>query len=510
MKKLFVILLFVIICIGLSAQTYSKRQFRVGNPASWVSSNAYDTKVFNVLDYGADPTGVANSTDEIQAAIDAADNGTIYFPKGMYLVDSLCIRKSPVLQGCSMWGDNGDGSKIFSTSEFPIIHIMNMVGYEWGFGAKIRDLHIDGSGHSDAGEWQQTGIKIDAQTLCEIRNVYISDCGDYAIRLGMDYHTILVTIRDCQIQNNTKGGIYGRTTGAKQINGIRIYNNHIIGNLSHGIDLVGTNVDIIDNIIESNDSCGIFVSARDMGNTNCTVNGMLIDGNYFENNAGGNIYMEYYYDNSPVVVQFITNVRIDNNYFDLATATLSGNLRGLTAQVTIDRASGSFDLITGVRDLWIGKNNNFQGTNAVWVDCNNKIDYHNVVEISSLTATPTTEYIGMGTYDSGPTKSLYGEYFGNPTWTTVTATGISASSLRPVMYISCGSAIDITTNPQFGTGVFGQVITLIGLSDTNTLLLEDGNGLVLAGAASFTIGANDIIRFIFIDDGWVEISRSNN
>lgn len=44
---------------------------------------------FNVLDYGADPTGVANSTDAFIAAanaITAADGGTLVIPNGTYLV----------------------------------------------------------------------------------------------------------------------------------------------------------------------------------------------------------------------------------------------------------------------------------------------------------------------------------------------------------------------------------------------------------------------------------------
>ncbi|OGJ93683.1 MAG: hypothetical protein A2487_02515 [Candidatus Raymondbacteria bacterium RifOxyC12_full_50_8] len=47
-------------------------------------------KVFNVLDYGADPIGTTDSKRAIQLAIDAAASGngggTVYFPKGTYLV----------------------------------------------------------------------------------------------------------------------------------------------------------------------------------------------------------------------------------------------------------------------------------------------------------------------------------------------------------------------------------------------------------------------------------------
>lgn len=51
-----------------------------------VSYSMIQGEVTNVLDYGADPTGVADSTTAIQSAIDATRLGTIYFPKGTYKV----------------------------------------------------------------------------------------------------------------------------------------------------------------------------------------------------------------------------------------------------------------------------------------------------------------------------------------------------------------------------------------------------------------------------------------
>lgn len=49
---------------------------------------AESTGVFSVLDYGADPTGVADSTAAIQAAIDAAavTGGTVHLPAGDYKI----------------------------------------------------------------------------------------------------------------------------------------------------------------------------------------------------------------------------------------------------------------------------------------------------------------------------------------------------------------------------------------------------------------------------------------
>lgn len=56
-----------------------------------VSYSMIDGAVVNVLDYGADPTGVADSTAAIQAAIDsfASGRGTVFFPIGTFKVTSV-------------------------------------------------------------------------------------------------------------------------------------------------------------------------------------------------------------------------------------------------------------------------------------------------------------------------------------------------------------------------------------------------------------------------------------
>jgi hypothetical protein len=59
----------------------------------------------NVLDYGADPTGVTDSTAAIQAAIDAlpTGGGAVYVPTGMYLIDPAI--GIDVVTGLTLFGD---------------------------------------------------------------------------------------------------------------------------------------------------------------------------------------------------------------------------------------------------------------------------------------------------------------------------------------------------------------------------------------------------------------------
>ncbi len=75
-----------------------------------------------------------------------------------------------------------------------------------------------------------------------------------------------------------------------------------------------------------------------------------------------------------------------------------------------------------------------------------------------------------------------------------------------------GGSQDISINPQILAGTNGQVLELIGGSDTNTLKIDDGNGVVTAGAASRTIGLGDVLRLRYISSvsAWVELSWSDN
>lgn len=78
--------------------------------------------------------------------------------------------------------------------------------------------------------------------------------------------------------------------------------------------------------------------------------------------------------------------------------------------------------------------------------------------------------------------------------------------------IGDGGAVNITADPQISFGFDGQTITLEGMDDTNTVQLDDGNGLKLAGGASFTLSDDDVITLHYngTKDLWIENTRSQN
>ena len=122
----------------------------------------------------------------------------------------------------------------------------------------------------------------------------------------------------------------------------------------------------------------------------------------------------------------------------------------------------------------------------------------------------------------------------NPTVFTITAAGgvtpshsqvseeTRSVTLEPIdaayfgssyyMKIVGDGAVNITANPQIVVGQHTDLLTLHGTSDTNTVLLENGDGVELYNTTSFTIGENDVISLVYDENKtkWVEVSRKEN
>ena len=85
---------------------------------------------------------------------------------------------------------------------------------------------------------------------------------------------------------------------------------------------------------------------------------------------------------------------------------------------------------------------------------------------------------------------------------------MSQESMNQLIFVQGdGGPIDITANPQIGKHVFiGAMLTIVGRSNTNTLTLQDGDGLVLNGTA--VLGLADVIRLMWNGSLWVERRRN--
>ena len=131
---------------------------------------------------------------------------------------------------------------------------------------------------------------------------------------------------------------------------------------------------------------------------------------------------------------------------------------------------------------------------------------------SSLFWDKTNNRFGLLMTTPGTTLGVNGTVAYNPSASTNITAGGGVTVTRGIMRVQgSGGAVDITADPQIADGADGQIVILKGMSNTNTLTLDDGTGLSLTNSASFTLGAKDTISLMYdaVDDVWIEISRSN-
>ena len=107
---------------------------------------------------------------------------------------------------------------------------------------------------------------------------------------------------------------------------------------------------------------------------------------------------------------------------------------------------------------------------------------------------------------TGATPSVTGSPASPSTITAGTGITISDVAEEIIFCEGNGGAVDITANPQIGAPTTaGQRVTLIGTSDTNTIKLEDGDGLEMNG--TFILQDQSVIRFAWDGTVWVEEYR---
>lgn len=241
--------------------------------------------VFNVLDYGADPTGVADSTSAINAAITAAGNDNeVFFPAGTYLTTGidLSAKTAVTLRG------QGEGSVITGggTATYGVRH---------GERTKVRDLtitqcvsgiyHANGSGTETLTDNVNitnvtNGVFNEGAWNCTYRNVRVLnvEAGGFGIKCqksGADvaYNTL---IEDCTL-GATATGQLANSTGIYFDYGGVIISGCDIEHWATAINITGANVGSVvrDNHFEANsyilaDSSDVFDFT---GNTLALVSG---------------------------------------------------------------------------------------------------------------------------------------------------------------------------------------------------------------------------------------------
>lgn len=93
---------------------------------------------------------------------------------------------------------------------------------------------------------------------------------------------------------------------------------------------------------------------------------------------------------------------------------------------------------------------------------------------------------------------------------TISAGGTITPSGSTIRVTGDGGAVTCGATAISNGAGSGQILILVGNSDTNTVTLTDGNNVVLGGA-SRVLGQNDTLALVYIAaQGWCEIAFSNN
>lgn len=141
------------------------------------------------------------------------------------------------------------------------------------------------------------------------------------------------------------------------------------------------------------------------------------------------------------------------------------------------------------------------------------------VTTSSLDLVKDGFIVYSATSSASGGKSVFSGTFGyTPIATTTLSTAHSVTTTGRIMRLQGdGGATTIVSTPSVQAGFNGQIVTFVGTSDVNTVILQDDTGLAasglrLAGNANFTLGLNDIIELQYdsVAEVWQERFRSNN
>ena len=203
----------------------------------------------SVKDFGAIGDGTTNDTSAVQAALTAVQTtgGTLYFPTGTYLIDSLGVTSSNVtLRGAGMFKSILLNSQTTGLS-FVYIQASNV---------EVCDLQIDGAFANQSANTGTALILALNPTTGKAQNISVHDCLVKAA--GFD------------------------AIGAFNIIRSKIQNNIVYGYFDSGIDIVDGCTDVLvdGNSIINTGKYGIYVETNDNvtynNNNNIVINGNTI------------------------------------------------------------------------------------------------------------------------------------------------------------------------------------------------------------------------------------------
>jgi hypothetical protein len=292
-------------------------------------SSYYDV----VAAYGADPTGVADSTTNIQNAINTASGaggGVVWFPKGTYKTTTKLVMASNV----NLKGAGIGVSKIYCTGN-------TSPHYYAAYLISVDNITIDGISFYSTNDGAATlyGIWMEGCSNINITNCELYYFYNYGIR---PHHYVNTNIN---ISNNYLHHIHSMASPNPANDGTAI----VAGYLK--------NSKIVDNYITA---CGCAQNVDHGIYAGATTDNLLIKGNILYANVGGNIQVDDYttsYQASNISI--IGNQIINGSYFGIVVHRLTGGV--VSDNVVLMSGSGSEPAI----DLYYKYNNDIIVSNNV-------------------------------------------------------------------------------------------------------------------------------------------------
>ena len=219
-----------------------------------VHNRMIEENIFNIVDYGGDPTGVSDSTAAINsafAAVETKGSGTVYFPAGEYLVTAtIGSSQSSNLTDIKVCGDTG--AKINCN---PSVYANYGLFLYWPNLRSIivEDLIIDGNDKTASGisiRNQSVSASCDTAIVqrCKVLNIKAIDnagvtVSPTGIYIDSIFEGINAVVRDCIIEDVTRSKT-GLATSGIIITKFRntVISNNYINNIRHS-GVIGDKVD---------------------------------------------------------------------------------------------------------------------------------------------------------------------------------------------------------------------------------------------------------------------------
>lgn len=456
-------------------------------------------EVFNILDFGADPTGVNASDSAIVAAMTAANGKSLYFPSGTYKITTR------------LDFSNIDNTVIFGEKFSSIIEVDSIID-AWSFDNTCSNLTFDGLTFAGKSVGTEVKYALDIKaTRSLVQNCYFHDFNQ-GVKIN-DENAV-----DCKVINNLFVDMKGATSG----NGYGVYNigsrtlisgNSFVSVGRHDVYLSGSSPQGSQFCVVSN-NISLSSGSQAIALFNVAgvqpVTGCVIEGNIIRSCSGIGIGLD---------VNTTNNIVTNNSIFSAGSYGIrleGGEPAGSYPDGNVISNNLIVNPVTAHIEVLNASNNILVGNSCI----SDSVTPSNLAGIT-LTSTgspspfPSDNIIGNTFYSSmlsGPSiGSNAGVYFGlelrqeQSLWLTATnnsATPSVANAQNVLLDNSSATTITDLTN-----GKQGQQVTLYFNNGNTTISLAN---FFLSGGVNFVGTQHDTLTLVKLGTNWFEVARSVN